>query len=84
MVAAMALEDLPRLQFAVGRVAAVRAAEARWPAQLEQCLSTGFFGAVLFQKFRQTETLLKLNCILCHSVTSCLCYGYDLGANPSQ
>lgn len=83
-MAAMALEHLSRLQFAIGAIAAAGTAEALRPAQLEQRLSAGFLGAVLFEKLSQAETFLELNRILWHIVTSCFFGGYDVSTPPSQ
>lgn len=84
MVASMALKYLARVQFTVGTVAALRAAEASRPAQLEKRVPAGLFGAVAFEEFGQTETFLKLNRIPSHFVTSCLSSGYDGSKRPSQ
>jgi hypothetical protein len=72
VVTPMALKHVSRVKFTIGSVAAVRAAEACRPAQPEECVPTGRFGAVAFQELGQTEPILKLNLIPDHFATSCL------------
>jgi len=76
-MAAVALEDLARFEFAAGRIAALRAAETVGPAQLENSLPASLLGAVAFEKFDHAQAFLKLNHIPRHFVTSCLFDGYE-------
>lgn len=54
VMAPIALNQLSRLQFAVGSVATLRASESFWPVQLEQNVMTGLFGVIPSEKIDQT------------------------------
>jgi len=48
------------MNFTVGFIAAVRAFEAPWLAQLKQLITTFIFGTVLFYEIFKAHTFLKL------------------------
>ncbi len=65
-VTAMTLIDLTTLDLAIGLVTTLGANKSIWPPQMKQRRVTLLFCTILFEKFRQTETFLKLDDILCH------------------
>ena len=71
-MALVALPQLSGIEMATVTVTAVRAFEAVRPAPFEERVEALLFGAVVFEKFVQTEAFLKLNLIALHGDTSLL------------
>jgi hypothetical protein len=65
-MAAVALVQAPGSDFTISAMTTLGADKAHRPSPSEKCVTALLFAAVMVQKLRQTETLLKLNLILGH------------------
>jgi len=84
MMAAITLNERSGLELTMAMMTTLGAVKAVRPAQFEQRLPAGFFGAEFFETCEQAHAFLKLNHISSHVVTSGLSDGYDAISGPSQ
>lgn len=70
MVASIALEYFPGIDFTVGVIATQRADKPIRPTESEQCFSALALRAIPIHEIMKTQTFLKLNFVLSHADTS--------------